>query len=124
MNAVVHNLRRNRIAARVVPKNVIAITRVASNTIVCMPTIFQAYMIEIITAGITISSKAFTGVRVRDSIFDTHSGSMRSKAAAKITRVDERNTVPDQPIHQKLTARTTRNCRKRLPVRKVANCTG
>ncbi len=49
------------------------------------------------------------GVRVRGSILDTHSGSMRSKAAAKMTRVELKKTVPDQPNHQKLTARTTRN---------------
>ena len=56
-----------------------------------------------ITDGTTMRSRAFNGVLERGSILETHSGSMRSKAAAKITRVEDRNTVPDQPIHQRPT---------------------
>ncbi len=112
------------IPAIAVPKKVMAMTSVASSTIDCIFTMLKAYMIEMITDGITISSRALIGVLVRVSIFDTHSGSMRSRAAAKITRVEDRKTVPDQPIHQKATAKMTRNCSARLPVRKVANWIG
>jgi hypothetical protein len=49
------------------------------------------------------------GVRVRGSTAATFSGSRRSKAAAKMTRVELRNTVPDHPNHHKLMARMTMN---------------
>src|SRR3972149_11151988 len=114
----------NTMPATAVPKKVMAMTSVASSTMVCMLTMLNAYMIEMITEGMAISSKALTGVLVRVSIFDTHSGNIRSRAAAKITRVEDRNTVPDQPNHQKLTRSTTMNWSKRLVVRNVANCTG
>src|SRR3972149_4963543 len=108
----------NTMPATAVPKKVVAMTSGASSTMVCMLTMLNAYMTEMITEGMTISSKALTGVLVRVSIFDTHSGSIRSRAAAKITRVEDRKTVPDQPKHQKLTAATTRNCSSRLGGRK------
>jgi hypothetical protein len=52
------------------------------------------------------------------------SGSRRSKAAAKITRVELRNTVPDQPNHHRLNSRTTMNWSAGLVVRKAANSPG
>ena len=86
-----------------------AMTTVASSTSVRMLKYLKAYRNEIIAAGMTINSRAFKGVRVRGSIFDTHSGSMRSMEAAKMTRVELRNSVPDQPNHHKLISRTMMN---------------
>ena len=114
----------SKIPASVVPRKVTAITRVASRTMVWKLTMLKAYRIEMITEGITISSNALIGVRVFGSILETHSGSMRSSAAAKITRVEDRKTVPDQPNHHIPTRKIMISCRARLPVRKEANCTG
>ena len=77
-----------------------------------------------ITDGMTISSSALIGARVRESILDTHSGSIRSRAAAKITRVEERKTVPDQPNHHRLIRKMTRNCTSGLRIMKAANSAG
>src|SRR5512145_1942351 len=74
--------------------------------------------------GTTINNKALTGVPVRSSTSATFSGSKRSKAAAKITRVEERNTVPHQPNHHRLINPTTRNWINLLDVRNAANNAG
>ena len=91
-------------AAIVVPKKVMAITSVASRTMDCMPEDVVGIQERDDRHGITINSSALIGVLVRGSILETHSGNMRSKAAAKITRVELRKTVPDQPNHHKLTS--------------------
>ena len=46
--------------------------------------------------GMAMSSRATTGTPPEVTLA-TPSGRMRSKAEAKIMRVDERNTVPHQP---------------------------
>src|SRR5512139_2725415 len=85
---------------------------------------FQANNAAMMSDGTTISSKAMIGVRVRGSTSATFSGSNRSKAAAKMTRVELRNTVPAHPNHQALMASTTINWMMRLGVRKVASSAG
>ena len=77
-----------------------------------------------ITEGITINNSALIGDLVRGSILDTHSGSMRSMEAAKITRVELRKSVPDQPNHHRLMSRTTMNWITRLFTMKAANSAG
>ena len=52
------------------------------------------------TAGISISIRAHTGTCRRSVTSATRSGRIRSNAAAKITRVDDRNSVPAQPRNQ------------------------
>ena len=71
-----------------------------------------------------MSMSATKGVPVRGSTSATFSGSRRSNAAAKMTRVELRNTVPDQPNHHALMARTTINCTRRLETRKDARSAG
>jgi hypothetical protein len=85
---------------------------------------FQAKSAETISEGMTISSKAQMGVRVRGSTSATFSGNNRSKAAAKMTRVELRKTVPDQPNHQALMARMTMNWMIRLGVMNTASRAG
>ena len=77
-----------------------------------------------IAEGITISSKALMGVLVRGSILETHSGSMRSMAAAKMTRVELRKSVPDQPNHHRLIRSTMMNMSAGLLTRKAAKRAG
>jgi hypothetical protein len=97
------------VAAMVVPKNVTAITKVASRVRVRKLRILKAKSMDTIIDGMTINMSALIGVRVRGSTAETHSGSMRSKAAAKITRVELKKTVPDQPNHHKLISKMMMN---------------
>ncbi len=64
------------------------------------------------------------GVRVRGSTSAIFSGSSRSNAAAKITRVDERKTVAAQPKNHMLIASRTANCRIGTSVRNIASSAG
>ena len=82
------------------------------------------YRYETIRPGTTISVIAQIGARVRGSSEATRSGRIRSNAAAKITRVEDRNTVPAQPKNQKLIANKTMNCRIGLEVKNMANMAG
>ena len=52
------------------------------------------------TAGIMMNSSATTGTPRPSETRAALSGRTRSNAAAKIIRVDDRNSVPDQPRNQ------------------------
>src|SRR5690242_5280535 len=97
------------IAAIVEPRKVTAITSVEASVRLAKLKIFQTYSAETISPGTTISASAQIGVRVRGSMLAIRSGSSRSKAAAKITRVEDRNTVPAQPKNHMLIASRTTN---------------
>src|SRR4030066_804737 len=112
------------IPAIVDPRKVIAITTVASSAKVWKLSILKAYRYEMIAEGMTISNNAFKGVFVRGSILDTHSGSMRSIAAAKITRVELRKSVPDHPNHHRLIRSTMMNMSNGLLTINAANRAG
>src|SRR3954463_4400735 len=89
-------LRHGRIAAATAePRNVTAITSVASSG-EGANFVLYAYSAAIPIDGTSISSSAMSGTPLR-STFATPSGSTRSNAAAKTTRVEDRNTVPTQP---------------------------
>src|SRR2546430_14407021 len=53
-----------------------------------------------------------------------HAGSTRSKAAAKMTRVDERNRVPAQPKNHRPMTMIKRAWKAWLSTRNPANMTG
>ncbi len=53
-----------------------------------------------------ISASAAHGTARVSDTRPAHSGSIRSKAAAKIIRVDDRNSVPVQPSHHAPKANT------------------
>src|SRR5690349_22606531 len=54
----------------------------------------------------------------------TPSGSTRSNAAAKITRVEDRNTVPTQPKNHRESTATSRNCSTGEPRNEAASRPG
>src|SRR5690349_15240605 len=56
--------------------------------------------------------------------FATLSGSTRSKAAAKITRVDDRKTVPTHPKNHSESTATRMNCSTGLPKNDAASRPG
>src|SRR5262245_5065040 len=112
------------IAAIVEPRNVTAITSVEASVRLAKLKMFHTYSAETISPGTTMSASAQSGVRVRGSTCAAASGSSRSNAAAKITRVEERNTVPAQPKNHMLIARITTNCRIGLEVRNIASIAG
>src|SRR5215207_8110567 len=88
-------------AAMAVPKYMMAMPWVAASVMDLNPATLYAYMAETMIAGTTMSNMAFTGVPF---LFNSaaFSGSKRSNAAAKITRVEERNKVPAHPNHHVL----------------------
>src|SRR5256885_10337825 len=53
-----------------------------------------------------------------------HSGSTRSKAPAKMTRVLDRKTVPHHPQNHRHSESTSHNCRTGFVVRKAASRPG
>src|SRR5262245_3665920 len=61
-----------------------------------------------------MSSSATNGTPLRLT-FAAPSGSTRSNAAAKTTRVEDRNTVPTQPKNHSDNTATSRNCSTGLP---------
>ena len=81
-----------------------------------------------IVGGGRISGMQATAARLTDR-WEVVAGAfssdpVRSKAAAKITRVELRNTVPDQPNHHKLISRMTRNMNTRLGTMSAAKKPG
>src|SRR5919202_78736 len=72
---------------------------------------------------ISISASAAYGTPLRPT-FAAHSGSTRSNAVAKITRVEDRNTEPTQPKNHSDSSVMRTNCRIGLPTRKAASVPG
>src|SRR6266508_863067 len=92
--------RHGRIAAAIaVPRNVTAMTRVASRMYVAKLLVY-AYRAPTPIEGTSISTRAHTGTCRRSDTSATRSGRIRSNAAAKITRVDDRKSVPAHPRNQ------------------------
>ena len=92
------------IAEIVVPRNVTAITRVDARVMLEKPPMSQIYSADIMRPGMTMRSIALKGALVLGSTSATASGSILSKAAEKITLVDDRKIVPAQPKNQRLIA--------------------
>src|SRR5215471_15349073 len=57
------------------------------------------------TAGSSMSTSDHTGTRRFSDTAAAPSGRIRSNAAAKMTRVDDRNSVPTQPKNHRLISR-------------------
>src|ERR671929_551139 len=70
-----------------------------------------------------MSSSATIGTPLRLTLA-TDSGSTRSNAAAKITRVDDRKTVPTQPKNHSDSTPTSRNCSTGEPRNDAASSPG
>src|SRR5919106_5423626 len=89
------------VAAIDVPRNVTAMTSVASRVRVRK---FELYAYTALTMidGISIRAMAPYGTWRFSDTFPAHSGRTRSNAAAKITLVEDRNRVPDHPMNHRL----------------------
>src|SRR6202140_5962434 len=74
--------------------------------------------------GTIIRISAPYGTRRLAEMLAAHDGSTRSKAAAKMTRVEERNTVPAQPKNHRPMTMISRAWNRWLLTRKPANMTG
>src|SRR5919108_2135361 len=70
-----------------------------------------------------MSSSATYGTPLRLTLA-APSGSTRSNAAAKTTRVDDRKTVPTQPKNHSESTATSRNCSTGLPKKDAASKPG
>ena len=57
-------------------------------------------------------------------VLATHSGNTRSKAVAKTTRVEERNTDPTHPKNHSASSAKRMNCRMGLSKRNAAKSPG
>src|ERR1700733_13921938 len=80
---------------------VTAMTSVASSVYDANVELY-AYSAPNPTAGSSISTSEATGTRRFSETCAAASGSTRSKAAAKMTRVEDRNSVPTQPKNHRL----------------------
>src|SRR5947209_4468500 len=100
-------------AAIVVPRNVIAITSVASSVQLWNVELY-AYSALMGIDGISIRASAAQGTPPLDTLA-AHSGRTRSNAVANTTRVEERNTDPTQPRNHSVSKLMKMNWRIRLP---------
>src|SRR6266849_1671102 len=112
------------IAATRVPRKVIAITAVASRYAAAKPNTFHANNALTMIDGITMSRRDPYGTRRLAEMLAAHDGSTRSNAAAKMTRVDERNRVPAQPKNHRPRTMISRAWKRWLLTRNPANITG
>src|SRR5947207_1965664 len=112
------------IAATSVARNVIAMTAVASRYAAWNPKTFHAKKALTTSDGTTIRRSAPYGTRRPDEMLAAHEGSTRSKAAAKMTRVDERKRVPAQPKNQRPMTRMRIAWKMWLLTSHPANITG
>src|SRR3979490_2879114 len=76
------------------------------------------------TDGTIIRTSAPYGTRRLAEMLAAHDGSTRSKAAAKMTRVEDRNSVPAQPKNHRPMTMISRAWKRWLLTRKPANITG
>src|SRR5579862_3912860 len=84
----------------------------------------NAYSAPNPTAGSSISTSEATGTRRFSDTCAAASGSTRSKAAAKMTRVEDRNSVPTQPKNHRLISRITMTWNAELCTSQAAIITG
>src|SRR5256885_11506301 len=110
-------------AATTVPKKVMAMTPVAQRK---MPWKLGRNAQRALTTreGTIMRISEPYGTRRFAEILAAHSGSTRSKAAAKITRVEDRNTVPAQPKNHKPITRMISAWRRWLFTSQPAYMTG
>src|SRR5580700_10305248 len=76
------------------------------------------------TAGSSISTSEATGTRRFSETCAAASGSTRSNAAAKMTRVEDRNSVPTQPKNHRLNSRIRMTWNAELCTSQAAISTG
>src|SRR5713226_7394624 len=74
--------------------------------------------------GTTIKTSAPYGTRRVAEMLAAHAGSTRSNAAAKMTRVDDRNRVPAQPKNQAPSTRSRMIWKRWLSTSQPANMSG
>src|ERR1700730_1320134 len=74
--------------------------------------------------GTTIKTSEPYGTRRFAEMFAAHEGRTRSKAAAKMTRVEERKSVPAQPKNQRPITRMSNAWNRWLLTSQPANMTG
>ena len=112
------------IAATTVPRNVTAITAVASRKTACSLVPPNAHSALTTSDGRIIKASDPYGTRRLDEMLAAHAGSTRSNAAAKITRVEDRNSVPAQPKNHRPMTRMISAWRRWLFTSQPAYMTG
>src|SRR5580700_4696943 len=117
-------LRSGRITTAIaLNRYVTAMTKVASRVYDANVEL-NAYSAPNPTAGSSISTSEATGTRRFSETCAAASGSTRSKAAAKMTRVEDRNSVPTQPKNHRLISRITMTWKAELCTSQAAIITG
>src|SRR6266566_1747333 len=111
------------IAATTVAKNVNARTAVASRKTLVKLGLY-AYTALITSDGTIIKTREPYGTRRLAEMFAAQAGSTRSNAAAKMTRVEDRNRVPAQPKNHRPMTMMSRAWKRWLLTKKPANITG
>ena len=86
--------------------------------------LLNAYSAPRPTAGSSISTSEATGTRRFSDTCAAASGSTRSKAAAKMTRVEDRNSVPTQPKNHRLISSSKMTWNAALFTTQPASITG
>src|SRR5207247_10019379 len=102
---------------------VTAVTSTPSS-VYCANVVLYAYSAPRPTAGSSMSTSEANGTRRFSETCVAASGSTRSKAAAKMTRVEDRNSVPTQPKNHRLMTRIRMNWNTALCTTQLASITG
>src|SRR6185437_4801584 len=98
-------------------------TRVASSVYVWNEELYQ-YSADSPMAGSSISTSDHTGTRRFSDTAAAPSGRIRSNAAAKMTRVEDRNSVPTHPKNHRLISRIKATWKAVLFTSQPASITG
>ena len=110
-------------AATTVAKKVSASTAVASRNTLWKSGLYAHMALTTIDGAIMSASEPY-GTRRLEEMFAAHEGSTRSKAAAKITRVEDRNRVPAHPKNHRPMTMMSRAWNSLLSTSQPANITG
>src|SRR5205085_7890817 len=94
------------------------------SSVYCANVVLYAYSALRPTAGSSMSTSDGNGTRRFSDTCVAASGSTGSKAAAKITRVEDRNSVPTQPKNHRLMIRMRTNWNTALCTTQLASITG
>src|SRR5262245_35992646 len=110
-------------AATVVARNVRASTAVASRNTAWKSGLYAQTALTT-NEGTIIRTRAPYGTRRPDEMLAAHDGRTRSNAAAKMTRVEDRKSVPAQPKNHSPMTMISRAWNRWLSTSQPANITG
>src|SRR6516164_10576294 len=117
-------LRSGRMTTAIALNRYVTALTSTPSSVYCANVVLYAYSAPRPTAGSSMSTSDGNGTRRFSDTCAAASGRTRSKAAAKMTRVEDRNSVPTQPKNHRLMIRMRMNWNTVLCTTQLASITG